>query len=259
LRALDVLRQADEILAEDTRVARKLLDAYDIRTKITPYHDHNGSQRRPQILAQLDAGLSIALISDAGTPLISDPGWKLARDVIQAGHRIIPLPGASAMLAGLVTSGLPTDKFMFCGFLPSRSAARIKAATSLAMVPASLIFYESGARLATCLQDLASSLGGNREAAIGRELTKLFEETRRGTLAELTAAYQTLPTPKGEIVLMVGPPPETEPSDEDIDNALREAMADKSVKAAVTEIAEALNLPRRRVYQQALALKNVSE
>ena len=256
LRALDVLRQADEVLAEDTRVARKLLDTYDIRTKITPYHDHNGSQRRPQILAQLAAGQSIALISDAGTPLISDPGWKLARDVIESGHRIIPLPGASAVLAGLVTSGLPTDRFMFCGFLPPRSAARIKTAKSLSGVPASLIFYESGARLATCLQDLVVALGGDRDAAIGRELTKLFEETRRGSLANLAATYQELPTPKGEIVLMLGPPANGEPSNDDIANALRGAMKDKSVKAAVAEVSETLGLPRRQVYQHALTLKN---
>ncbi|MEO0608177.1 MAG: 16S rRNA (cytidine(1402)-2'-O)-methyltransferase, partial [Pseudomonadota bacterium] len=185
LRAVDTLAQADEILAEDTRVARRLLDAYSIRAKLSPYHDHNGAKRRPEIIDKLENGGAIALISDAGTPLVSDPGWKLARAALDAGQRVYPLPGASALLAGLVASGLPSDRFMFCGFLPPKSGARKKAAAEFISVPGTLIFYETGPRLAESLRDLADVLGGGREAAMARELTKLFEETRRGTLSSL--------------------------------------------------------------------------
>lgn len=256
LRALDTLQAADEVLAEDTRVARRLLDAHGIRAKLSPYHDHNGAKRRPEILGKLADGAAIALISDAGTPLVSDPGWKLSRDALDAGHRVFPIPGASALLAGLVASGLPSDRFMFCGFLPPKTGARQKAAGELAAVPSTLVFYESGPRLADCLRDLAAILGAAREAAVSRELTKLFEETRRGTLGDLAAHYAEQGPPKGEIVLLVGPPLEDEVSEEALDTAIRQALQSQSVKQAAAEIAAQLGLPKRDVYQRALALKD---
>ncbi|MEO1324918.1 MAG: 16S rRNA (cytidine(1402)-2'-O)-methyltransferase [Pseudomonadota bacterium] len=256
LRALDILGAADEVLAEDTRVARRLLEAHNIRAKLSPYHDHNGAKRRPEILEKLAAGRAIALISDAGTPMISDPGWKLGREVLDAGHKIIPIPGASAALAGLVASGLPSDRFMFCGFLPPKSGARKRAAEPLASNIATLIFYESGPRLVDCLADLAATLGESRHAAVARELTKLFEETRRGTLAELADHYAEHGPPKGEIVILVGPPDKVEADEADIDAALVEALKTQSVKQASAEIADLFGLPKRNVYQRALALKD---
>ncbi|MEM6534502.1 MAG: 16S rRNA (cytidine(1402)-2'-O)-methyltransferase [Pseudomonadota bacterium] len=255
LRALDTLASADEVLAEDTRTARRLLDAHNLKASVTPYHDHNGARRRPDILQKLEAGAAIALISDAGTPLVSDPGWKLARDALDAGHKVIPVPGASAALAGLVTSGLPSDRFMFCGFLPPKSGARQKEIDALASVPSTLIFYESGPRLAAMLNDLAAGLGGERQAAVARELTKLFEETRRGSLQDLAAHYSNAGPPKGEIVVLVGPPDRALVTDDVIDQALRAALAEQSLKQAAADISDALGLPRRDVYQRALQLK----
>ena len=256
LRALDILGAADEVLAEDTRVARRLLDAHNIRAKLSPYHDHNGVKRRPEILDKLEAGGAIALISDAGTPMISDPGWKLGREVLDAGHKIIPIPGASAALAGLVASGLPSDRFMFCGFLPPKSGARKRALDSMSNIASTLIFYESGPRLVDCLSDLTATLGETRHAAVARELTKLFEETRRGTLAELVAHYTEQGHPKGEIVILVGPLDKVEADAADIDAALVEALKTQSVKQASAEIADLFGLPKRNVYQRALALKD---
>ena len=254
LRALDVLAAADEVLAEDTRVAGKLMSAYGIKARLSPYHDHNGAERRPGLIAALQDGARIALISDAGTPLVSDPGWKLAHEALEAGVKVIPVPGASAMLAGLVASGLPSDKFLFAGFLPPKSGARKSAAEALKAVPGTLIFYESGPRLADALADLAAVLGP-RDAAVTRELTKLFEETRRGTLADLAAHYAEAGPPRGEIVLLVGPPGEAEVTAEGLDAALRDALQDQPTKAAANAVAEALGLPKREVYQRALQLK----
>lgn len=256
LRALDILSAADEVLAEDTRVAAKLLSAYGIKARLSPYHDHNGAERRPQILSRLADGGRIALISDAGTPLISDPGWKLVHDALEAGHKVYPVPGASALLAGLVASGLPSDRFMFAGFLPPKSGARKAALDALRHVPATLVFYESGPRLAESLADLAAVLGGGRGAAVSRELTKLFEETRRGTLSELAAHYEKAGPPKGEIVVLAGPPEEKPASAADLDTALRDALATMPTKEAAASVAEALGLPRREVYQRALQLKS---
>lgn len=256
LRALETLQAVDEVLAEDTRVARRLLDAHGIRAKLSPYHDHNGAKRRPEILERLADGAAIALISDAGTPLVSDPGWKLSREALDAGHRVFPIPGASALLAGLVASGLPSDRFMFCGFLPAKTGARKRAAAELGGVPSTLVFYESGPRLADCLADLSETFGADREAAVSRELTKLFEETRRGTLGTLAAHYAEAGPPKGEIVLLVGPPLEQAVTEETLDAALRSALQSQSVKQAAAEIAAQLGLPKRDVYQRALALKN---
>lgn len=237
-------------------MARRLLDAHDIRAKVSPYHDHNGAMRRPEILEKLEAGAAIALISDAGTPLVSDPGYKLVREVSEAGHKVIPIPGASALLAGLVTSGLPSDRFMFCGFLPAKSGARKAEALSLAEVPASLIFYETGPRLADSLSDLAKGLSGDREAAVARELTKLFEETLRGTLQSLADHYRSAPKPKGEIVLLVGPPVQREANQGEVDEALKSALQEMPVKQAANQVAEMFGLSKREAYQRALALKD---
>lgn len=255
LRALDVLAGADEVLAEDTRVAGKLLSAYGVKARLSPYHDHNGAERRPELLRKLAEGAKIALVSDAGTPLVSDPGWKLAHEALEAGHRVFPVPGASAMLAGLVASGLPSDRFLFAGFLPPKQGARKHAIEALKSVPATLIFYESGPRLADALADLAGVLGPARPAAVARELTKLFEETRRGSLRDLADHYGTSGAPRGEIVVLVGPPTDEDVTPEQLDAALREALADQPTKAAANAVAEALGLPKREVYQRALQLK----
>lgn len=256
LRALDVMARVDEVLAEDTRHARRLMDHHGLRAKLSPYHDHNGARRRPEILNRLQEGARLALISDAGTPLVSDPGWKLVHDTLQAGLSVTPIPGASALLAGLVASGLPSDRFMFCGFLPPKTGARHRLLETLANVPGTLIFYESAQRLAASLQDMQAVLGPGREGAVVRELTKLFEETRRGTLAELAQHYQTAPTPKGEIVLLAGPPTAEPANREAIDAALRQALQTQPVKQAANTVAMAFNLPKRAVYQRALSLRH---
>ncbi|MGH6949578.1 MAG: 16S rRNA (cytidine(1402)-2'-O)-methyltransferase, partial [Vitreimonas sp.] len=205
LRALDTLGGADRVYAEDTRVARKLLDAYSLKPRLAAYHEHNAEAARAEILAALEQGESVALISDAGTPLVSDPGFKLARAAIEAGHRVFPIPGASALLAALVTSGLPSDRFLFAGFLPPKQTARRAALAALADVEATLIFYETGPRLADALADMAEAFGA-RPASVARELTKLFEETRRAPLGDLAAHYAEAGAPKGEIVVVVAPP-----------------------------------------------------
>lgn len=254
LRALDILGGVEEVLAEDTRVASKLLSAYGVKARLSSYHDHNGAERRPVLLKRLEAGGRIALISDAGTPLVSDPGWKLVHEALEQGIRVYPVPGASALLAGLVASGLPSDRFLFAGFLPPKSGARRTEIESLKQVPATLVFYESGPRLAESLADLATVLG-ERDCAVARELTKLFEETRRGTLAGLAAHYEEAGPPRGEIVLLVGPPRDVAATAADIDSALRVALAEMPTKAAASAVAEALGLAKRDVYQRALQLK----
>lgn len=254
LRALDILGAVDRVYAEDTRVARKLLDAYGLKPKLFSYHDHSAEAARDLILEALGAGESVALISDAGTPLISDPGFKLARAVIAAGHRVFPIPGASALLAGLVVAGLPTDQFFFAGFLPPKQHARREALEALAAIDASLVFYESGPRLAESLADMAATLG-DRPAAVARELTKMFEETRRDTLAALAAHYAEAGGPKGEIVVIVGPPLQGEISDEALDAFLRQALTQGGVKDAAAAAAETLGVSRKRAYARALELK----
>lgn len=255
LRALDVLAAADLVLCEDTRVSGKLMAAHGIKARLKPYHDHNGAEVRPEVLNALATGAVVALISDAGTPLLSDPGYKLVRAVIEAGHPVVPIPGASALLAGLVVSGLPSDRVLFAGFLPPKTQARRAVLEDLARVPASLVFYETGPRLAACLADLAAVLGP-RPAAVARELTKLFEEVRRAPLDQLAAVYAAALAPKGEIVVLIGPPlPAAAPSAEDLDQALRAALATLSVKDAAAQVADQLGLPRREVYTKALALR----
>lgn len=255
LRALDVLGGVDRVYAEDSRVARKLLDAYALTPRLSAYHDHSAEAAREEIIAALGRGDRIALISDAGTPLISDPGFKLTRAVIEAGHRIFPIPGASALLAGLVVAGLPTDHFLFAGFLSAKQSARREALNALVDVEASLVFYESGPRLAESLADMAEALGA-RPAAVARELTKMFEETRRDPLPVLAAHYAENGAPKGEIVVIVGPPlPKGEVSDEALDAFLSKALV-RGVKEAASEAARDLGVPRKRAYARALELKD---
>ncbi len=253
LRALDVLAGADRVYAEDTRQTGKLLAAYDIKASMTAYHDHNVAGRIPQILEQIESGEAIALVSDAGTPLVSDPGFKLARAAADAGLDIIPVPGASAALAGLLTSALPSDRFMFAGFLPAKSAARKTALTQLSDIPATLIFFEAGTRIDKTLADMRDVLG-DRPAALARELTKTFEETRRGTLSELLTGVADDP-PRGEIVLIIGGAQAQVWDDARIDAALRERLGD-GVKRAAAEIATLSGRPKRDVYARAQALKD---
>lgn len=255
LRALDILGAATRVYAEDTRVARKLMDAYGLKPQLRAYHEHNAQAARAEIVSALERGESVALISDAGTPLVSDPGYKLARAAIEAGFRVFPIPGPSALLAGLIVSGLPSDRFQFVGFLPAKPNARREALASLAAVDATLIFYESGPRLACSLADMADVLGP-RAAAVARELTKLFEETRRDRLDQLAAHYAGAGAPKGEIVVIVAPPAAVaQASDEELDAFLRQQLA-HGVKEAAQRAAESLGVARKRAYQRALALKS---
>jgi len=258
LRALEALAGADLIACEDTRVTRKLLDRYGIARPLTPYHEHNAAKARPLLLRRLAEGAAIALVSDAGTPLISDPGYKLVRAAQDAGHTITALPGASAVMAALTVAGLPTDQFLFAGFLPPKQAARRARIAELARLPATLILFEAGPRLAAALADLAAGLGQRREAALCRELTKLHEEIRRGDLTTLAENYAREP-PRGEIVLVIAPPPASRPvGAAETEALLRQALKRVSLKDAVAEVADATGLPRREVYQRALALAGES-
>jgi 16S rRNA (cytidine1402-2'-O)-methyltransferase len=255
LRALEILAAADLIACEDTRVTRKLTGHYGIATPLTPYHDHNAATALPKLIARLADGARIALVSDAGTPLVSDPGYRLVRAAQAAGCPVTTAPGASAALAAVTVAGLPTDRFFFEGFLPAKEAARRTRIAALAPIPATLVLFETGPRLAGALADLAAGLG-DRAAAVCRELTKLHEEVRRGTLAALARDYAALPAPRGEIVLVVAPPADPEPAGADeVDRMLRDALARLSVKDAVEEVAGLSGRPRREVYRRALALK----
>ena len=253
LRALEVLAGADVIACEDTRVTRTLLDRYRIATPLTPYHDHNAAIARPKLLARLGAGEAVALVSDAGTPLISDPGYKLVVAAREAGHAVTAVPGASSVMAALAIAGLPTDRFLFAGFLPPKAGARRTRIAELAVTPATLVLFETGPRLAAALADLADGLGA-RPAAVCRELTKLHEEVRRGDLVTLARHYAALPPPRGEIVLVIGPPEAAAPDAADIDALLQAALGRQSLKDAVAEVAAAVGLSRRELYQRALAL-----
>jgi 16S rRNA (cytidine1402-2'-O)-methyltransferase len=255
LRGLDVLKACDLIAAEDTRVTAKLLAIHGISKPLTAYNDHNAARERPRLLKRLAYGERVALVSDAGTPLVSDPGYKLVRDAIAMGIAVHVVPGASAVLAGLSLSGLPTDRFLFAGFLPPKSGARRGVLEDLKAVPASLVFFESPHRLAESLADMAAVLGA-REAAVARELTKLHEECRRGDLATLAASYAEADPPKGEITVAIGPPLETAPDMGRADSLLEQALAFMPVRAASDLVAEATGLPRRVLYERALAWKN---
>ncbi len=252
LRALDVLAAADIVLAEDTRVTGKLLAAHGISARLQRYDDHAGAKVRPKLLAALADGARVALVSDAGTPLVSDPGYRLVVEAIAQGAAVFPIPGPSAVLAGLAVAGLPTDRFLFAGFPPPKVAARRAFLEELASLRATLIFYEGGSRLAESLKTMAEAFGP-RPAAVARELTKLHETVVRGPLDAL-AADPRLAAPRGEIVILVGGAHDVAASPEQADAALAEALKRLSPAAAAAEVAHALKLPRRDLYARALAL-----
>jgi 16S rRNA (cytidine1402-2'-O)-methyltransferase len=253
LRALDVLKAADLVLAEDTRVTGKLLAAYGLSAKLERYDEYAAERARPKALSALVNGGKVALVSDAGTPLVSDPGYKLVRAAADLKIPVFPIPGASALLSGLAVAGLPTDRFLFAGFPPPKSGARRTFFEELAGVRATLVFYEGGSRLAASLADMAAVFG-DREACVGRELTKLFETTTRATLSELAADPQ-FAQPKGEIVVLVAPGRETQATAQDADAALADALTRLKPADAAAEVAKALGLPRRDLYRRALELK----
>jgi 16S rRNA (cytidine1402-2'-O)-methyltransferase len=251
LRALWVLQSVDRILCEDTRVTARLLAHYRIDKPLDPYHDHNADRVRPAVLDALRRGETLALVSDAGTPLVSDPGYKLVRDALAEGLPVTAAPGPSAAITALILSGLPPDKFLFAGFLPPRSAARRKALAAWAGLDATLVFYEGPSRLAACLDDMAAALG-DRDAAIARELTKRFEESRRGKLTTLAAHYRET-APRGEVVVVVGPPQAASPEALDVDARLDALLDRLSLRDAVAVLAEETGLARRALYNRALA------
>lgn len=254
-RALATLAAADAVIAEDTRVSKTLLAHYGISTPLVAYHEHNASVIRPHLLARLENGAALALISDAGTPLVSDPGFKLVAEAVERGIAVSSAPGPSAVLMALVVAGLPTDRFFFEGFLPHRSGARRQRAAALKAVPGTLVLFESARRLADSLADLAAVLG-ERPAAVCRELTKRFETVRRGSLSELAGQFAAEGPPKGEIVIVIGPPGETTESDahEDLDKKIETALEKHSAKDAAAIVAGETGLPRRKVYARVLEL-----
>jgi 16S rRNA (cytidine1402-2'-O)-methyltransferase len=255
LRALETLAAADIVACEDTRVSRVLLARYGIRRRTTAYHEHNSAEAGPKLIAALEAGQSVALISDAGTPLISDPGYRLVGEAQEKGIRVVPVPGASAALAALTASGLPSDAFLFAGFLPVKAGQRLSRLQELKGVPATLIFFESPRRLADTLVSMVEALGGARKAAIGRELTKTFEEMRPGTLAALADHYAAADTPKGEIVICVGPPEAAADEPADIDRLLLSLSAEMPASKAAAEAAKMTGGERQALYRRLLELK----
>lgn len=259
LRAIEVLRSCDRIYCEDTRVSKPFLSRFEVTTPLDIYQEHNAGAVRPKILKQLSDGARIALISDAGTPLVSDPGYKLVDEAIEQGTRIFPLPGASAVLAALQASGLPSDRFLFAGFLPPRTEARKRELDKLSDVGATLIFFESAKRLLAALKDIEEVMGPRR-VAVARELTKKFEEFVRGSPASVRAELESRAAIKGEVTLVIDRLRTEDLSDEVrwtiADAALRERLAEVSVKDAVAEIAVRFALPRRQVYARALAVRD---
>lgn len=258
LRALWVLQLADVIFCEDTRVTRKLLSAYGISARLLAYHEHNAQEAGAQVLEFLAAGKRVVLVSDAGTPLISDPGYRLVRDAHTAGHYVTSLPGASSVLLALTLAGLPTDRFLFAGFLPPKAQARDRAIEELAAIPATLVLLEAPHRLTDTLDALAAAMP-DRQAAVTRELTKRHEEVRKATLTELADHYAQAGDPKGEVVLVIEPPLAGERfvPDIDLDVAILAALGiGESVKELSTRLAKELDLPRKQVYDRALMLKS---
>lgn len=258
LRGLDILGSADVIAAEDTRTARRLMEIHGIAVAgraMLPYHDHSGDGVRARVVAEIAAGKSVAYMSEAGTPLVADPGFALARSVANAGHLVTAAPGASALLAALALSGMPTDRFFFAGFLPPKSAARGAALRDLADIPATLVFYESPKRMAKTLADMGAVFGTGREIAICRELTKKFEQVRRGPIAEIAAMLGDDIPLKGEFVIVAGPPERAAITEADLDTALIDAMESQSIKDAAAAVSGALGIPRKRAYARALELK----
>lgn len=253
LRALDVLHGADVILAEDTRVTGKLLSAYGIESALSAYHDHNAAKRVPGLIKALKKGQRIALLSDAGTPLVSDPGFRLVRAAVEADIDVIPLPGPSAVLAGLVKSGLPSDRFFFAGFLPPRLVARQREIEALRNVPGTLILFETGPRIEACLRDLQAGLG-DRQAVLTRELTKRFEEARYGRLSSLLESVIADP-PKGELVVLIHGPESRRWDGDVVRDALRDRLETMKLKAACAELAEMSGWSKRELYALGLSLK----
>lgn len=254
LRALDILANADVLAAEDTRSLRKLMEIHGVPLRgrrVVAYHDHNGPRARPELLVALSEGKSVSYASEAGTPLVADPGFVLAREAAAAGHTVLSAPGASAALAALTVSGLPSDRFTFVGFPPNAAQARKRFFVDLQSNSGTIVFYESPKRLGATLAVAADTMGV-RDAAVCRELTKRFEEVRRGTLADLAAQYEGAP-PKGEVVVCIGPGSD-EVSEAQIETALKNALKTQSVSAAAAEVSKSLNVPKRGVYQMALAL-----
>ena len=252
-RVVEALNAAELILCEDTRQTGKLCAAYGIKTPLKPYHDHNGAAVRPGIIEKLKDGATLCLVSDAGTPLISDPGYRLVREARDAGISVYPLPGASAAIAALSAAGAPSDKFLFAGFPPAKEAARKSFLHNLASLDATLVFYESASRLSTTLAAMNEAFG-DRRVAVARELTKLHEEIIEGDFDELSERY-TKAAPKGEIVIIVHPPADVPASEEDLEDFLKTALAEMSVKDAAAAAAETLGVPKNRAYQTALGLK----
>lgn len=255
LRALATLAAADVVACEDTRVTQRLLTIHGVRAALIPYHEHNAEKMRPQLLARMAAGQAVALVSDAGTPLISDPGFKLVREAAAQGLAVTSLPGPCAAIVALTLSGLPSDRFLFAGFPPAKQGQRRSEFAELAGLRASLIFYESARRLPETLADMAFIFGA-REVAVARELTKLYEEVRRGTLAELAAHYADAGPPKGEVAIVVGPPAADAGAvgEADVDRLLTDALARLSVRDAAAEVALIAGLPKKQIYARALAL-----
>lgn len=258
LRALETLAGADVLACEDTRVTRVLLERYGIRQRLSAYHEHNARESGPRLIEALDRGQSVALVSDAGTPLVSDPGFRLVGQALAAGHRVVPVPGASAVLAALTASGLPSDTFLFGGFLPVKDGQRRSRLEALKAVPGTLIFFESPRRVGGALAAMAEILGGQRHAAVGRELTKAFEEITTGSLAELAARYQASAAhPKGEIVVCVGPPTEAEPaSAADIDRLLLSLAQEMPASKAAGEAARMTGGHKADLYRRLMILKD---
>jgi 16S rRNA (cytidine1402-2'-O)-methyltransferase len=256
LRALETLAAADIVACEDTRVSRVLLDRYGIRRRTSAYHEHNAGEAGPKLIAALLAGQSVALISDAGTPLISDPGYRLVGEALDQGIRVVPIPGPSAPLAALTASGLPSDTFLFAGFLPVKTGQRLTRLEALKTVPATLIFFESPRRLAETLGAMVEALGGARKAAIGRELTKTFEEIRTGSLQSLADHYAAADTPKGEIVICVGPSDATADEPADVDRLLLSLAAEMPASKAAAEAAKMTGGQKQALYRRLLELKD---
>jgi 16S rRNA (cytidine1402-2'-O)-methyltransferase len=255
IRALDTLAGADLVACEDTRVTKRLLDRYGIDARVTAYHEHSGPAAHRRLLDALGEGKSVALVSDAGTPLVSDPGAALVTDAIAAGHRVVPIPGASSLATALSASGLPTDEVLYLGFLPSKTQARKTYLEVAAPIVATLVLFESPNRIASLLGDAATVLGSGRQATVCRELTKIHETFDRGTLAELAERYADRAV-KGEIVLVIAPPEaDAPPAEADVDAALRDALKSMGVKEAADRVATSTGLSRRTLYQRALKLK----
>ena len=255
VRALSTLAAAETVLCEDTRTSGKLMERFAIRTKLSPYHEHNAQKARPHILERLQQGATIALISDAGMPLVSDPGYRLVKEAVELGIPVTACPGPSAVLTGLALSGLPTDRFLFAGFVPQKQGERRRLFAEFEKLKATLIFFESPHRIIETLHDLATALPG-RAVAVTRELTKLHEEVLRGQAQEIAAQLAARAAVKGEITLLVGPPTEDEPvSDADIDTAINHALSTMPASKAASEVAKRFNANRADIYQRILSRK----